>query len=225
MPAKVFNGIQPEEKIVYLTTYKELPEGKLYFYTKNGLIKCSEFSEYAVKKSRYAAISLKEGDCLIGAETVKEEGSVLFISQKGMSLNIVKEDIPVTGRATSGVKAMSLDDGDSIIFASQCDGEGEVIVWTEKGYAKRSLAVDYELSVRNRKGLKTFDFKKNGANGTQLVAALTVKEPFDMLCVHATGEVEAINTESLFIEPRLSGGKPYVLGILGDTLERVYKKL
>lgn len=225
LPAKVFNGIQPEEKIVYLTTYKELPEGKLYFYTKNGLIKCSEFSEYAVKKSRYAAISLKEGDCLIGAETVKEEGSVLFISQKGMSLNIVKEDIPVTGRATSGVKAMSLDDGDSIIFASQCDGEGEVIVWTEKGYAKRSLAVDYELSVRNRKGLKTFDFKKNGANGTQLVAALTVKEPFDMLCVHATGEVEAINTESLFIEPRLSGGKPYVLGILGDTLERVYKKL
>ena len=150
---------------------------------------------------------------------------MLFISQKGMSLNIVKEDIPVTGRATSGVKAMSLDDGDSIIFASQCDGEGEVIVWTEKGYAKRSLAVDYELSVRNRKGLKTFDFKKNGANGTQLVAALTVKEPFDMLCVHATGEVEAINTESLFIEPRLSGGKPYVLGILGDTLERVYKKL
>ena len=225
LPAKVFNGIQPEEKIVDLTTYKELPEGKLYFYTKNGLIKCSEFSEYAVKKSRYAAISLKEGDFLIGAETVKEEGSVLFISQKGMSLNIVKEDIPVTGRATSGVKAMSLDDGDSIIFASQCDGEGEVIVWTEKGYAKRSLAVDYELSVRNRKGLKTFDFKKNGANGTQLVAALTVKEPFDMLCVHATGEVEAINTESLFIEPRLSGGKPYVLGILGDTLERVYKKL
>ena len=225
LTAKVFNGIQPEEKIVYLTTYKELPEGKLYFYTKNGLIKCSEFSEYAVKKSRYAAISLKEGDFLIGAETVKEEGSVLFISQNGMSLNIVKEDIPVTGRATSGVKAMSLDDGDSIIFASQCDGEGEVIVWTEKGYAKRSLAVDYELSVRNRKGLKTFDFKKNGANGTQLVAALTVKEPFDMLCVHATGEVEAINTESLFIEPRLSGGKPYVLGILGDTLEKVYKKL
>ena len=223
--AKVFSGIQPEEKIVYLFSYKELPEGNLYFYTKNGLIKCSAWSEYAVKKSRYSAISLKEGDVLLGAEPVREEGSVLFVSQKGMSLNIVKEDIPVTGRVSSGVKAMALDNGDSVIFASQCDGEGEIIVWTEKGYAKRSLSVDYELSVRNRKGLKTFDFKKNGANGTTLVAALAVKEPFDMLCVHSNGEVECINTESLFIEPRLSAGKPYVLGILGDSLVKVYKKL
>ena len=225
LSAKVFSGIQPEEKIVYLFSYKELPEGKLYFYTKNGLIKCSAWSEYAVKKSRYSAISLKEGDVLLGAEPVREEGSVLFVSQKGMSLNIVKEDIPVTGRVSSGVKAMALDNGDSVIFASQCDGEGEIIVWTEKGYAKRSLSVDYELSVRNRKGLKTFDFKKNGANGTTLVAALAVKEPFDMLCVHSNGEVECINTESLFIEPRLSAGKPYVLGILGDSLAKVYKKL
>ena len=225
LSAKVFSGIQPEEKIVYLFSYKELPEGNLYFYTKNGLIKCSAWSEYAVKKSRYSAISLKEGDVLLGAEPVREEGSVLFVSQKGMSLNIVKEDIPVSGRVSSGVKAMALDNGDSVIFASQCDGEGEIIVWTEKGYAKRSLSVDYELSVRNRKGLKTFDFKKNGANGTTLVAALAVKEPFDMLCVHSNGEVECINTESLFIEPRLSAGKPYVLGILGDSLAKVYKKL
>ena len=225
LSAKVFSGSQPEEKIVYLFSYKELPEGNLYFYTKNGLIKCSAWSEYAVKKSRYSAISLKEGDVLLGAEPVREEGSVLFVSQKGMSLNIVKEDIPVTGRVSSGVKAMALDNGDSVIFASQCDGEGEIIVWTEKGYAKRSLSVDYELSVRNRKGLKTFDFKKNGANGTTLVAALAVKEPFDMLCVHSNGEVECINTESLFIEPRLSAGKPYVLGILGDSLAKVYKKL
>ena len=225
LSAKVFSGIQPEEKIVYLFSYKELPEGNLYFYTKNGLIKCSAWSEYAVKKSRYSAMSLKEGDVLLGAEPVREEGSVLFVSQKGMSLNIVKEDIPVTGRVSSGVKAMALDNGDSVIFASQCDGEGEIIVWTEKGYAKRSLSVDYELSVRNRKGLKTFDFKKNGANGTTLVAALAVKEPFDMLCVHSNGEVECINTESLFIEPRLSAGKPYVLGILGDSLAKVYKKL
>ena len=46
-----------------------------------------------------------------------------------------------------------------------------------------------------------------------------------MLCVHSNGEVECINTESLFIEPRLSAGKPYVLGILGDSLAKVYKKL
>ena len=225
LPAKVFSGIQQDERIVYMTSYKELPAGKLYFYTRNGLIKCSEFSEYAVKKSRYSCISLKDGDELIGAETVLEGGSVIFISQKGMSLNIVKEDIPVTGRTTSGVKAMALDDGDKVIFAAQSDGEGEMIVWSEKGYAKRSLAVDYDQSVRNRKGLKTFDFKKNGANGTELVAALAVKEPYDMLCAHSNGEIEIINTESLFIEPRLSPGKPYVLGILGDTLKAVYKKL
>ena len=67
---------------------------------------------------------------------------------------------------------MALDDGDEVIFASQINDEGEIITVTDKGYAKRSLALDYEISLRNRKGLKTFDFRKNGSNGSCIAGAL-----------------------------------------------------
>lgn len=218
----VLSGIQKDERIISALAFDELPQGNLYFYTQNGFIKCSSFSEYDVKKGRFVAIKLKEGDRVLNVEPQTQSESILFISKNGMSLNMTKEDIPVTGRVTAGVKAMALDDDDQCIFARQVDYEGEIIVWTEKGYAKRTILADYELSVRNRKGLKTFELKKNGANGTRLVAALWVKEPYDMLCFHSNGQLEKMNTETLFIESRYSAGKPYILTVMGDEVALVW---
>ena len=92
---------------------------------------------------------------------------------------------------------------------------------SDKGYAKRSLAVDYELGLRARKGLKTFDWKKNGSNGTKVAGALYVKEPVNLLALHSNGDVEVFNSEDIFIEARLSAGKPYALAVMGDEIEDI----
>jgi len=217
-PARLLPDFAPEESIISAFAYNILPSGLLYFCTKNGMVKCSDFSEYNIKKTKYSAISLKDGDKVLSVSAAKDGGSILFITKEGMSLNIEKSEVPVTGRVTGGVKGIALDANDYCIFAKQIDDEGEVLVWSEKGYAKRSLSADYDLQVRNRKGLKTFDFKKNGSNGSEIVGAFHVKEPFDMLLVHSSGTIEQINTEIIFIEARLSGGKPYSLTVMGDNI-------
>ena len=217
--AKVFAGIGEQETVLLLLPVKGALSGRLVFCTKRGMIKLSEASEYEVKKSRFQAIALKDGDEVLSVEAENPDTqTVLFITKNGMSLNMTKQDLPVTGRVTAGVKGIALEEDDYCIFARQVDEEGEIIVWSEKGYAKRSLLVDYEAALRNRKGLKTFDFKKTGANGSELIGALWVKEPYDMLLAHASGQVETINTEDILIENRLSAGKPYVLVIMGDVL-------
>ena len=107
------------------------------------------------------------------------------------------------------------------MFASQVTDEGEIAVFTEKGYGKRTLAVDYELSMRARKGNKTFEWRKNGSNGSKIAGAVYVKEPVDILALHTNGETDVLNSETLFIEQRLSAGKPYILAVMGDEISDV----
>ena len=221
-PGRLCSGFEENERIVFGFAYKAaLPEGELVFLTEKGMIKISDLSEYAVKKNKFNAITLKDGDKVITVDIRKKDASVLFITQNAMSLNIDTSDVSTTGRVTAGVKGISLDENDRVVFASQVTDEGEIAVFTEKGYGKRTLAVDYELSMRARKGNKTFEWRKNGSNGSKIAGAVYVKEPVDILALHTNGETDVLNSETLFIEQRLSAGKPYILAVMGDEISDV----
>lgn len=221
-PGRLCSGFEENERIVFGFAYKAaLPEGELVFLTEKGMIKISALSEYAVKKNKFNAITLKDGDKVITVDIRKKDASVLFITQNAMSLNIDTSDVSTTGRVTAGVKGISLDENDRVVFASQVTDEGEIAVFTEKGYGKRTLAVDYELSMRARKGNKTFEWRKNGSNGSKIAGAVYVKEPVDILALHTNGETDVLNSETLFIEQRLSAGKPYILAVMGDEISDV----
>ena len=80
---------------------------------------------------------------------------------------------------------------------------------------------DYEVQGRNGKGLKTFDFKKNGSNGTRIAAAFYVREPFDMAIKQRHGTVTRVNTEEVRIEQRASKGSMLILVMLDDDVVAV----
>ena len=113
---------------------------------------------------------------------------------------------------------MKLDEEDRVIFAAQIADEGEILTISDRGYAKRSLVFDYEVQGRNGKGLKTFDFKKNGSNGTAIAAALYVKEPYDIVIRQFHGEETVVNTETVFIEQRPGKGMLTVMALLDDIV-------
>lgn len=218
-PGRLCSDFADNERILLIVPYKDALEDKqILFYTKLGMIKLSSLQEYLVKKSKFACINLKGEDELVNVELRQNETSVLYITKNFMSLNMDVSDITPIGRTAAGVKGINLDLGDEVIFAQQVSDEGEIVVWTEKGYAKRSLVIDYELMMRARKGNKTFDVRKNGSNGTRLTSAVYVKDPVEILCVHSNGDVENFESESIFIEPRLSAGKPYALAVMGDEI-------
>lgn len=221
-PGRLCTGWADNECILLAIPYKNiLPNGNVMFMTKGGMIKVSSLEEYAVKKSKFNAITLKNDDVLVNIEIAKPDNTVLYITASGMSLNMDISDISITGRVTSGVKGISVDDSDYVVFAKQISDEGEVVLFTEKGYAKRVLAFDFEPGLRARKGSKTFEWRKNGSNGARVAGAVYVKEPVDVLALHSNGEIESFNSEDIFIEARLSAGKPYALAVMGDEIVNV----
>ena len=181
---------------------ENVPAGNILFYTANGLIKRTEWKEYALNKPCFAAIKLKD-DYLIGVENDLPETTVAFITEKGMVLNAEKTDIPVQGRIAGGVKGINLNDGDSIKFVSQVDEEGEFVIITDTGYYKKVIVSEIDVSARYRKGVKICELGKVN----KIIYANCVKEPFDVAVIDNFGVVFKINTEDLAIEPRTSKGK------------------
>ena len=209
--------LEKDEHIV--ACFDTVADSRLLFYTKKGNVKLTSGAEYDIRAKRTAAISLRDGDGIVAVEKVSgENSSIIMISRAGMSIRFETETVPEMGKSAGGVKCMKLDGDDEVMFATQMGDEGEILTVSDRGYAKRSLALDYEIQGRNGKGLKTFDFKKNGSNGTAVAAAFYVKEPYDIVISQFHGTETRINTESVLIEQRAGKGMLTVMALLDDIV-------
>ena len=200
-------------------------EGDLFFFTKQGNIKRTKAAEYITKTKKIQAAALKDGDEITGIEPDAGEGrTILLITKQGMSIRFEPDTIPEMGRVSSGVKCIKLDAGDEVVYFGQITDEGEILTLTDRGYAKRSFVFEYDIQGRNGKGLKTFDFKKNGSNGTCIAAAfhVTMPFPFAVRQFHGT-ETRIDTTELVHIEPRAGKGSILVMALLDDVVTGAYK--
>ncbi len=209
---EVVKEISKQETVVFLHAFGEQvdEQQKLVFFTENGMVKISAAKEYLVAKSCFQAIKLKDGDTLIKAEFLRSDVTMLFITQKGMSLNAEMTDVPVHGRISGGVKGINLNDGDKCIFAGQVEDFGEQILITDKGFAKRIIIGDLDVMARARKGLKVFDLK--GATGSAIAFSSFVTQPYDLL-IETQEDPVRCNSEDIVIVSRQNAGKAIKKGI------------
>ena len=194
-------------------------EGRYIFYTANGMVKSTAAEEFITRTKRVAAINLKN-DTLIGFEYVLDESdlSIMMVTKRGMGIRFDIASVPVTGRQTGGVHGIKLEDGDAVVYGHTVTEEGELLTATERGYMKRSFIFDHDVQGRNGKGCICFGFKKNGSNGTEIVAVTHVTEPRDITVTQFHGTKTVVNTEEVKIESRSGRGQLVVMALLDDVV-------
>ena len=211
-----FDEVDPKEKIVAIVPAGE--DGRLLFFTRRGMIKCSERSEYAPSgKTSYPALRLNEGDSVLNVQ-LDEEGDYMtafFVTKGGMCLNAKKDDIPVQGRYSGGVKGMNLKEGDEVLFASQIDGEGEIVVATSDGKFKRVIVAQIDPISRNCKGVKIASLTTD-----QVIYADYVTVPYQLALVFKNGKMKEISTEDVPIDATNTRGRS--LKGIKETPKAVY---
>ncbi len=205
---KLVEGVQKDEYPVRLFACRDgkLPEGELIFFTRQGVVKRSAWSEYEQGKPVFPAVKLKDGDELLTVERFDEDeySTMLFITRKGLCLNASKDDVPVQGRIAGGVKGISLGEGDEVIFATQHTGEGEIIIVTTLGGFKRVVSSTIDPIGRACKGVMIADIKGKG----EILFADYVTIPYSLAVVNEDKSVVEVNTEEIPIETRVFRGKP-----------------
>ncbi|MBQ5770982.1 MAG: DNA topoisomerase 4 subunit A, partial [Clostridia bacterium] len=219
-PGGLLAGLAKDEKPVSILHVKPGDfKGEFLFVTRSGLVKRVEAAEYDINRVKFQGTGVKAGDSLKYVFRLNGEKNILLISKLGMAIHFTVEEISLIGRTAAGVKGMSLSPDDEIAFAILNDEEGEALIVSDKGYMKRCLLIDFDLQARAGKGVRCFNFQKNGANGTCVVAALLVKTPFEFTVKQKSGEKAVFSAESIRIERKDSRGTMYAMCVLDDVVE------
>ena len=218
---KIVSTLANDEKIVYFMEQQEnLLDEYLLFFTKYGMIKKTSVSEYQLLKSAYQAIKLKDDDEVISIEKDKPDTTILFVTKEGMGLNAMKNDIPIQGRVSGGVKGISLNDSDNVVLINQITPDDSVIIISDKAYAKRVNVNEIDILARYRKGVKVFDLKGENSSGTQILAAGLYKPTTELIIKNLNGDYSCIGASNVIEDTRSSKGKSLSIGDL--KIENAY---
>ena len=203
--SSITSEAKPNERIIKLFMYEKDPTGDLYMYTTKGYVKKVNWSEYMLSKDYYQAIKLNDGDTLLNVEEVDSQKTILFVTEQGMYLNAMTDDIPLQKRISAGVIGMQLADGDRLIAAYQIDGDGEIALFSDLGYAKKLFNMTLDVNKRYRKGAKLFDF--NGRNGTRLIYSAPLSDGAMIGVTFDDDTAVLLSSDALPSENKMTKGK------------------
>ncbi|BDD89089.1 DNA gyrase subunit A [Desulfofustis limnaeus] len=186
--------------------------------TKSGRMKKTVLNEFQrpLKKGK-RALTINEGDEIIGAYLLQGNDTIFAISKKGMSIHFNEDDIREMGRMAAGVKGITLKDGDYLVGASvlECDSEKTILTVTSNGYGKRSLVSDYRIQKRGGKGILAI--KPSERNG-DIVGSHIVDDDKDVILIADSGKMIRIPIKDIRVIGRTTQG---VKLINLETNERV----
>ncbi len=125
--------LEPNEQIRTMLTIKkkmfeENEELCIAMATKCGVIKKTPLSQFRhLRKIAIRALSIDEGDDLIGAELVEPADEIILSSAKGMACRFKSGDVRAMGRNARGVTGIKFKlEGDWVVSMEVVPGDGSV---------------------------------------------------------------------------------------------------
>ncbi len=187
--------ISEGERVAAMIPFKEGTEGFIALATKNGLIKKTALSEFAnIRKTGKIAISIVEGDELVGVQFTSGDDELIIASEEGKCIRFSEKDVRPTGRDTQGVRGIELNEGDRLVDMAVIRPGCEIITVSTTGYGKRSDIEDYRLQNRGGKGVKAGIFNEKTG---KLVNLKLITPNDDVMLIADTGIIIRIRSEEI----------------------------
>jgi len=178
--------------------------GYVLFATKQGKVKKTELSAFSHPRAGgILAITLEDGDEVMGARRTDGQREVLLSTKQGMIIRFPEEEVRPMGRTAAGVRGIDVDEGDQVIAAETIKEGVTVLTVTERGYGKRTPLDEYRLQGRAGKGI--IDIKTAGRNGA-VVGMLQVREGDDILVVTTKGKIIRVHADEVTSQGRNTMG-------------------
>ncbi|PUD08434.1 DNA topoisomerase (ATP-hydrolyzing) subunit A [Helicobacter pylori] len=192
-------SLAPDEKIMATLSTKDFSdERSLAFFTKNGVVKRTNLSEFESNRScGIRAIVLDEGDELVGAKVVDKNAKHLLIaSHLGIFIKFPLEDVREIGRTTRGVRGIKLNENDFVVGAVVISDDGnKLLSVSENGLGKQTLAEAYREQSRGGKGVIGMKLTQKTGN---LVGVISVDdENLDLMILTASAKMIRVSIKDI----------------------------
>ncbi|EIA9991835.1 DNA gyrase subunit A [Campylobacter upsaliensis] len=243
-------NLQAEEKIMAIIPTSDFSESKsLCFFTKNGIVKRTNLSEYQnIRSVGVRAINLDENDELVTAiiverdlielsqasqdENLNEEmgeenlenvgGKMLFaVTKRGMCIKFPLAKVREIGRVSRGVTAIKFKEkNDELVGAVVIENdEQEVLSVSAKGIGKRTNAGEYRLQSRGGKGVICM---KLTDKTKELISVVIVDESMDLMALTSSGKMIRVDMHSIRKAGRNTSGV-IVVNVENDEVVSIAK--
>jgi len=143
------------ERVAAILHVKEFVDGKyVIMVTRKGIVKKTELVAYSHPRAGgIIAITIDEGDELIGVQLTLGDQDVFLGTRKGQSIRFHEQDVRDVGRTARGVIGIRMDDDDDVV-GMEIPSEGNSIVTvSENGYGKRTDVEEYRRQNRGGQGV------------------------------------------------------------------------
>ena len=157
--------IEPGERVTTVIDVRDfVPEHFLLAVTKKGIVKKTSLDEYDTgRKGGIIAITLDEGDELIGVLWTDGHSEIMLVTRLGMSIRFHESDVRPMGRVARGVIGIRVNENDYVVGLGKVIPDAHLLVATEKGFGKRTLLDEYRIQSRGGVGIKTVKItERNG---------------------------------------------------------------
>ena len=197
--------IEKDEKINSILVDKGEENNKyLVVVTKNGIIKRTNVCEFEnIRKNGKIAITLKEGDEVLGVHLTTGNDDIVIASSNGRMIRFNENEVRIMGRTAGGVKGIELSEGCICVGAEVAKENQDVLVVTERGYGKRTPIDEYRLTHRGSKGVKTLNITDKNGN---IVSFKTVTPDKDLMMITDQGIVIRISLDKVSKMSRVTQG-------------------
>ncbi len=192
-------SLAPDEKIMATLSTKDFSdERSLAFFTKNGVVKRTNLSEFGSNRScGIRAIVLDEGDELVSAKVVDKNAKHLLIaSHLGIFIKFPLEDVREMGRNARGVIGIRLNENDFVVGAVVISDDGnKLLSVSENGLGKQTLAEAYREQSRGGKGVIGMKLTQKTGN---LVGVISVDdENLDLMILTASAKMIRVSIKDI----------------------------
>ncbi|GAA8660085.1 DNA topoisomerase (ATP-hydrolyzing) subunit A [Helicobacter pylori] len=193
-------SLAPDEKIMATLSTKDFSdERSLAFFTKNGVVKRTNLSEFGSNRSYSGirAIVLDEGDELVSAKIVdKNANHLLIASHLGIFIKFPLEDVREMGRNARGVIGIRLNENDFVVGAVVISDDGnKLLSVSENGLGKQTLAEAYRGQSRGGKGVIGMKLTQKTGN---LVGVISVDdENLDLMILTASAKMIRVSIKDI----------------------------
>jgi DNA gyrase subunit A len=214
--------IGQDERVTAALPVREFtPDHFILMATKQGIIKKTELEAYShPRPSGIIAITLEEGDDLIGAEVTDGKRDVFLGTKDGLSIRFNEEDVREIGRTGKGVIGVRLDEGNEVVGMEIVRDDSTILTVTENGFGKRSSLEDYRSQSRGGKGIITI--KTTEKNG-RVVAIAQVSKDDEILLITGNGKILRTRAKDISVQGRNTQGVRLLETEEGDKVKSLAK--
>ena len=199
-------NLSSKESVAAVLPVREFKEGRFVIMaTKNGIVKKTELMAYSNPRAGgIVAVSVRDGDELIGAAITGGNDEILLTTRFGQAIRFNEEDVRDMGRTATGVIGIRLDEDDEVVSLEVIQNKDvQVLTVTEMGYGKRTPVSEYRLTGRGGKGVITI--KTTEKNG-RVVGAFQVTNDMQVILITTHGKVIRMDASQISVYGRGTQG-------------------